>query len=197
MSHLFVFLNQVLALAAQELSKPITEQRTPSIGVVVGGDLTPYPGDNPVHWRQVVEKRIQSKTKRLSKVIKVDILSFLVFMRSLELFSNFLCASGRHSTSSQGHPEPLRSCCWTLLFPSAQQLWQVSMLFSVNLKAKHFIKMLRLNLILFCQASGYLWPVGWRPSRTGQVDPHFGPLHASGSECTGNLIHATCDMISM
>ncbi|XP_060950973.1 telomere length regulation protein TEL2 homolog [Limanda limanda] len=58
---------EVLALAAQELSKPITEKRVPSIGSAAFADLTPYPGDNPVHWRQVVEQRIQSKTKRLSK----------------------------------------------------------------------------------------------------------------------------------
>ncbi|XP_074475361.1 telomere length regulation protein TEL2 homolog isoform X2 [Sebastes fasciatus] len=58
---------EVLALAAQELSKPITEKRNPSLGVSACTDLTPYPGDNPVHWRQVVEKRIQSKTKYLTK----------------------------------------------------------------------------------------------------------------------------------
>ncbi|XP_022598646.1 telomere length regulation protein TEL2 homolog [Seriola dumerili] len=58
---------EVLALAAQELSKPITEKRDPSTGTAASTDLTAYPGDNPVHWRQVVEKRIQSKTKRLSK----------------------------------------------------------------------------------------------------------------------------------
>ncbi|XP_042363229.1 telomere length regulation protein TEL2 homolog [Plectropomus leopardus] len=58
---------EVLALAAQELSRPITEKRNPMMGVAPSTDLTPYPGDNPVHWRQVVEKRIQSKTKRLSK----------------------------------------------------------------------------------------------------------------------------------
>ncbi|KAK5850709.1 hypothetical protein PBY51_001563 [Eleginops maclovinus] len=58
---------EVLALAAQELSKPITAERSPPVGVPVSTDLTPYPGDNPVHWRQVVERRIQSKTKRLTK----------------------------------------------------------------------------------------------------------------------------------
>ncbi|KAJ4940246.1 hypothetical protein JOQ06_026555 [Pogonophryne albipinna] len=58
---------EVLALAAQELSKPISEERSPSVGVSSCTDLTPYPGDNPVHWRQVVERRIQSKTKRLTK----------------------------------------------------------------------------------------------------------------------------------
>ncbi|KAK1881935.1 Telomere length regulation protein TEL2 like [Dissostichus eleginoides] len=58
---------EVLALAAQELSKPISEERSPSVGVSSCTDLTPYPGDNPVHWRQVVERRIQKKTKRLTK----------------------------------------------------------------------------------------------------------------------------------
>ncbi|XP_076616930.1 telomere length regulation protein TEL2 homolog [Chaetodon auriga] len=58
---------EVLALAAQELSKPITEKRGPSMGIAASTDVTPYPGDNPVHWRQEVEKRIQSKTKRLRK----------------------------------------------------------------------------------------------------------------------------------
>ncbi|XP_034717304.1 telomere length regulation protein TEL2 homolog [Etheostoma cragini] len=58
---------EVLALAAQELSKPINEKRNPSMGISASMDLTLYPGDNPVHWQQVVEKRIQSKTKRLGK----------------------------------------------------------------------------------------------------------------------------------
>ncbi|XP_018537333.1 telomere length regulation protein TEL2 homolog [Lates calcarifer] len=58
---------EVLALAAQELSQPFTEKRDPSISVATSADLAPYPGDNPIHWRQVVEKRIQSKTKRLRK----------------------------------------------------------------------------------------------------------------------------------
>ncbi|XP_060884260.1 telomere length regulation protein TEL2 homolog [Labrus mixtus] len=58
---------EVLALAAQELSKPITETRDSSMSISASTDLTPYPGDNPVHWRQEVEKRIQSKTRRLSK----------------------------------------------------------------------------------------------------------------------------------
>uniref|UniRef100_A0A8D3CT22 Telomere length regulation protein TEL2 homolog n=1 Tax=Scophthalmus maximus TaxID=52904 RepID=A0A8D3CT22_SCOMX len=58
---------EVLALAAQELSKPITEKRDPSVGTAANTDLTLYPGDNPVHWRQVVEKRIQSNTKRLRR----------------------------------------------------------------------------------------------------------------------------------
>lgn len=58
---------EVLALAAQELSKPITEKRDASKGIAATTDLTPYPGDNPIHWRQEVEKRLQSKTKRLRK----------------------------------------------------------------------------------------------------------------------------------
>uniref|UniRef100_A0A8C2XSY1 Telomere length regulation protein TEL2 homolog n=1 Tax=Cyclopterus lumpus TaxID=8103 RepID=A0A8C2XSY1_CYCLU len=59
---------EVLTLAAQELYKPIIGKRNPSVGIAAGTDLTPYPGDNPVEWREVVEKRIQSKTKRLRKV---------------------------------------------------------------------------------------------------------------------------------
>lgn len=56
---------EVLALAAQELSTPISNKAC--VTVAPTSDLTSYPGDNPVHWRQVVEKRIQSKTKRLNK----------------------------------------------------------------------------------------------------------------------------------
>ncbi|XP_034564097.1 telomere length regulation protein TEL2 homolog [Notolabrus celidotus] len=60
---------EVLSLAAQELSKPNkeTRERCSLISNSASTDLTPYPGDNPVHWRQEVEKRIQSKTRRLSK----------------------------------------------------------------------------------------------------------------------------------
>lgn len=58
---------EVLALAAQELSKPVTEKKAASISSATTAESTPYPGDNPVHWQQVVEKRIQSKTKRLTK----------------------------------------------------------------------------------------------------------------------------------
>lgn len=64
----FILVHQVLASAAQELSKPVAEKSDLPSCSAAGTDLTPYPGDNPVHWRQVVEKRIQSKTKRLSKV---------------------------------------------------------------------------------------------------------------------------------
>lgn len=77
---LFLFLvHQVLALAAQELSKPITEKRDPSMGIAASTDLTPHPDDKPVHWRQEVEKRIQSKTRRLRKVVAVDRHFFLPF----------------------------------------------------------------------------------------------------------------------
>ncbi|KAM9838075.1 telomere length regulation protein TEL2 homolog [Aulostomus maculatus] len=58
---------EVLALAAQELSKPIPDSRDSSLLRTTSTDLTPYSGNDPVHWRQVVEKRIQSKTKRLNK----------------------------------------------------------------------------------------------------------------------------------
>uniref|UniRef100_A0AAQ5Z693 Telomere length regulation protein TEL2 homolog n=1 Tax=Amphiprion ocellaris TaxID=80972 RepID=A0AAQ5Z693_AMPOC len=58
---------EVLTIAAQELSKPITDKRDPSIGPAATSELNTYPGDNPVHWQQVVEKRIQSKTKHFSK----------------------------------------------------------------------------------------------------------------------------------
>uniref|UniRef100_A0AAX7VKM6 Telomere length regulation protein TEL2 homolog n=1 Tax=Astatotilapia calliptera TaxID=8154 RepID=A0AAX7VKM6_ASTCA len=60
---------EVLALAAQELSKPVTEKKAASISSATTAESTPYLGDNPVHWQQVVEKRIQSKTKRLTKVL--------------------------------------------------------------------------------------------------------------------------------
>lgn len=53
---------EVLALAAQELSKPVADRTTPS-----RSELTPHQASNPAHWRQEVEKRIQNKTKRTSK----------------------------------------------------------------------------------------------------------------------------------
>ncbi|XP_056153116.1 telomere length regulation protein TEL2 homolog [Lampris incognitus] len=58
---------EVLAMSARELSQPIISKGGPSEGIATVTDLTPYPGDDPVHWRQVVERRIQSKTRRLSK----------------------------------------------------------------------------------------------------------------------------------
>lgn len=93
-----VLVYQVLALAAQELSKPITERRNPSIDVAASTDMTPYPGDNPVHWRQEVEKRIQSKTKRLRKVATVDRRSRLplcYLSEALQLF--LLCFRVSHN----------------------------------------------------------------------------------------------------
>lgn len=56
---------EVLALAAQELSRPISNKGDPCVGITATTDT--YPGDNPVHWQQVVEKRIQNKTRLLSK----------------------------------------------------------------------------------------------------------------------------------
>jgi len=73
---LLCLLCQVLTLAAQELSKPITGERTPAVGAAAAADLTPYPGDDPAEWRDVVEKRIQSKTRRLRKVV-THMFSFL------------------------------------------------------------------------------------------------------------------------
>ncbi|KAM9504574.1 telomere length regulation protein TEL2 homolog isoform 3-T3 [Salvelinus alpinus] len=59
---------EVLIMSAQELSQPITDKGGPSKAIQrVTIDTPLYPGDDPIHWRQVVERRIQSKTKRLSK----------------------------------------------------------------------------------------------------------------------------------
>ncbi|XP_053351464.1 telomere length regulation protein TEL2 homolog [Clarias gariepinus] len=56
---------EVLAVSAQELSEPITEKRAESHSVVM---VTPLDrGGELEHWREVVEKRIQSKTRRISK----------------------------------------------------------------------------------------------------------------------------------
>uniref|UniRef100_A0A672FR55 Telomere length regulation protein TEL2 homolog n=1 Tax=Salarias fasciatus TaxID=181472 RepID=A0A672FR55_SALFA len=64
---------EVLAAAAQELSRPITERRDPARDAeAASAGPAPYPGDSPEHWRQVVEKRIRSKTKVLSKVQKAS-----------------------------------------------------------------------------------------------------------------------------
>lgn len=43
-----------------------------------------------------------------------------------------------------------------------------------------------MNEILFCKASGDIWPVRRRPSGARQVDPHAGPLHASGRQRSGS-----------
>ncbi|XP_077358573.1 telomere length regulation protein TEL2 homolog isoform X2 [Festucalex cinctus] len=54
---------EVLVLAAQELSKPNPGNTEPNVTT----DLAPYPANNTAHWQQVVDKRIQAKTKRISK----------------------------------------------------------------------------------------------------------------------------------
>ncbi|CAG04350.1 unnamed protein product, partial [Tetraodon nigroviridis] len=59
---------EVLVFAAQELSRPSADRREPSVGVTpTGSDLSPYVSDKPADWRQEVEERIRSKTRRLRK----------------------------------------------------------------------------------------------------------------------------------
>ncbi|XP_054914015.1 telomere length regulation protein TEL2 homolog [Poeciliopsis prolifica] len=53
---------EVLALAAQELSKPAGDKTT-----AAASEPTPYQSNSAASWRQEVEKRIQNKTKRISK----------------------------------------------------------------------------------------------------------------------------------
>uniref|UniRef100_A0A087Y9N2 Telomere length regulation protein TEL2 homolog n=1 Tax=Poecilia formosa TaxID=48698 RepID=A0A087Y9N2_POEFO len=53
---------EVLALAAQELSKPAADKV-----IAAASELTPYQSTSAASWRQEVEKRIQNKTKRISK----------------------------------------------------------------------------------------------------------------------------------
>lgn len=73
--------SQVLALAAQELSRPGTQKKAPP-AVSASDDLSPRgSGDKPVDWRQEVERRIQSKTRRLTKVVTA--------FRHMGLFSFF------------------------------------------------------------------------------------------------------------
>uniref|UniRef100_A0A3Q4AEX9 Telomere length regulation protein TEL2 homolog n=1 Tax=Mola mola TaxID=94237 RepID=A0A3Q4AEX9_MOLML len=64
---------EVLAMAAQELSKPVTEKRDPPAAVAPSPDMTPYPNDKP-HWRQQVEKRIQSNTRHFRKGVSQPVL---------------------------------------------------------------------------------------------------------------------------
>lgn len=52
-----------MALSAQELSEPIANKHTGAQPIAAR-----YQSDDITHWRQVVEKRIQSKTRRISKV---------------------------------------------------------------------------------------------------------------------------------
>ncbi|XP_023663811.2 telomere length regulation protein TEL2 homolog isoform X1 [Paramormyrops kingsleyae] len=59
---------EVLALSAQELSQPITEQGRPPRGAQPTNAVIPLAQNAPpLHWRQVVEQRIQSKTRRFAK----------------------------------------------------------------------------------------------------------------------------------
>lgn len=126
---LFLFVaHQVLVFAARELSSPVSDKRDASVGVAATGssDLSPYVNDKPVDWRQEVEKRIQSKTRRLRKVAAAGGHLYRAFVFIwVKLFSHFSCVSGGDTTCSRGHPKPLCSCGWTLLFPFAEELWQV------------------------------------------------------------------------
>jgi len=56
-------------MSAQELSQPIKAGEAPTERAALVVEVMSYPGDDPVHWRQVVERRIQGKTRRISKVI--------------------------------------------------------------------------------------------------------------------------------
>lgn len=56
---------EVLALSAQELSEPITDKHTGAQPIRAVMPLEQC--DDITHWRQIVEKRIQSKTRRISK----------------------------------------------------------------------------------------------------------------------------------
>ncbi|KAJ8364161.1 hypothetical protein SKAU_G00129920 [Synaphobranchus kaupii] len=59
---------EVLALSAQELSEPITEKNLLTQGNQPATTVMPFdPSDSPLHWQQVVERRIQSKTRRFAK----------------------------------------------------------------------------------------------------------------------------------
>lgn len=56
---------EVLALSAQELSEPITNKHTGAQPITAAAARDQ--SDDVTHWRQIVEKRIQSKTRRVSK----------------------------------------------------------------------------------------------------------------------------------
>ncbi|XP_051969837.1 telomere length regulation protein TEL2 homolog [Xyrauchen texanus] len=56
---------EVLALSAQELSQPITSTHTGAQPITAISALEQC--DDVTHWRQIVEKRIQSKTRYISK----------------------------------------------------------------------------------------------------------------------------------
>lgn len=57
---------QVLALSAQELSEPIRNKHTGAPPITAAAAIERC--DDITHWRQIVQKRIQSKTRRISKV---------------------------------------------------------------------------------------------------------------------------------
>ncbi|KAJ8245793.1 hypothetical protein GJAV_G00260380 [Gymnothorax javanicus] len=57
---------EVLALSAQELSEPITEQALPSVGNRPASAVRDS-SDDPLNWQLVVEQRIRSKTRRFTK----------------------------------------------------------------------------------------------------------------------------------
>lgn len=87
-------LYQVLVFAARELSRPITGKTDPSVGsaAAASSDSSPYISDKPADWRQEVEKRIQSKTRRLRKVPAADLrlcLLMLLKRSSSIIFSLF------------------------------------------------------------------------------------------------------------
>lgn len=173
---LMLFGHQVLAVAAQELSKPITGKKDPSVGVAASAELTPLCDNKPVHWRQEVEKRIQSKTRRLRKVVSSVDVSFCLFGISVQLFSVFSCASGCHTTSASGHTQPLRPPCGTLLFSSSQELWQVC----------SFVLIWKLDTILTFQFAVHVWTViKWLSARPQATFDLLGSDHL----VLGRLIH--------
>lgn len=126
--HVFMCLvKQVLALAAQELSKPNTQKKNLPV-VSASTDLSPRHGsDLPVDWRQEVERRIQSKTRRLTKVVTSIWNMGLFFLFALWFFNqptaNFLGVAGCHKSFTWGYTKPLCQPGWSLLFSFTQKLW--------------------------------------------------------------------------
>lgn len=58
---------EVLCVAAEELSKPITDHTEPPMVLESSTDSSPSTHSINIPWQQVVEKRIQSKTRYLKK----------------------------------------------------------------------------------------------------------------------------------
>ncbi|KAG7270471.1 hypothetical protein CRUP_017953 [Coryphaenoides rupestris] len=52
-----------------DMLEPIKAGDAPTERAALVAEVMSYPGDDPVHWRQVVERRIQGKTRRISKGI--------------------------------------------------------------------------------------------------------------------------------